>query len=99
MKNSDDTIGDRTRDLPACSTVPPEERCREWNRQYGGTHDSAARGTYPASLNSLHLFYTGTACSINSVLPPLLQLSPPKLRRYSIGGSRGRDPSILKLGD
>jgi hypothetical protein len=31
MKNSSGTIGNRTRDLPACSAVPPHVKCTTTN--------------------------------------------------------------------
>jgi len=46
MKNSNDTMGNRTRDLPACSAVPqPTVPLRAPNLEVGGTKIYSLRHT------------------------------------------------------
>jgi hypothetical protein len=48
MKNSNDTIGNRTRDLPACSAVPQPTllNCNTENIPVIGSHKYLPRGTH-----------------------------------------------------
>ena len=70
MKNSNDTIGNRTRDLPTCSTVPQPTVPRhapgiQYMRCYKVTNIIKAKGkggkNLELEMSSSHMPYKGTA--------------------------------------
>jgi hypothetical protein len=74
MKNSSDTIGNRTHDLPACSAVPQPTAPPRAPIKREGTEENWEALLYSVTRQGLDLDASHIHVSVVNILLPLLQL-------------------------